>query len=727
MQRKFLSISAIAVLLFLFSGIFAQQKKLTMDDIYHSSKFSLKYLSGIKWAPDGKAFYFIKHKKDTTLIMRHDLQNGLESIWLDVHAITDPQTGRPLQVFDWTLSNNGRKILFKTDARRVWRRYDEARFLIYDLKTKELKPVHAYHLRIRHAKLSPDGSKVGYTFDNNIYVQDVATGKVTQITFDGSKDIINGQFDWVYEEEFGQSDGWRWSPDSKKIAFWRVDQSKEPTFSWTEFEGIYGSVRTIHYPKAGGTNATVKIGVYNLDSARTVWMDTGVNSNQYIPRIKWTNDSNVLSIERMNRLQNKLELMLADVNTGKTKIILTETDPCWVDVRDDLTFLKNKKQFLWTSERSGYRHIYLFDLKGKKKKQLTKGHWEVTSVAGVDEDNGWVYFTANKGSSIENHIFAVKLNGKGLHRLDSEPGWHRPMFSPKWNYFIDAFSNAKQPPVQDLCTIQGKVVRHLIQNSIDKFKEVGVAIPHYFQMTTEDGVKLNARIIKPVDFDSTKKYPVLIYGYGGPGSQMVRNSWDYSILWYTLLTQHGYIIFTVDNRGTGGRGKAFKNLAYGDIGKYALGDHIQAAKYLAKLPYVDKTRIGIWGWSGGGYLTLMAMTKGSKYFKAGIAVAPVVDFRLYDTIWTERYMGLPDQNKAGYDSTSVLSYVNGYKGGLLVVHGSSDDNVHMQNTMQFIKRLQEEGKQFRLMIYPGLNHSLLGPYARYHLFSMMTDFILNNL
>ncbi len=715
------------IVFFTLSTLWAQHKKLTLDDIYHSKKYSLKYISGMQWAPDDQAFYFLKHKNDTTLIMRHDLKNGAETVWLNVHAIIDPQTGKPLRVFDWTLSKNGQEILFKTDARRVWRRYDEARFLIYDLKTKMLKPVHAYHLRIRHAKISPDGKRVGYTFENNIYVQDIATGQVRQITFDGTKDIINGQFDWVYEEEFGQSDGWRWSPDSKKIAFWRVDQSKEPEFSWTEFEGIYGRVRTIHYPKAGGTNATVKIGVYDLDSSRTVWMHTGTNSNQYIPRIQWTNDPNFLSIQRLNRLQNKLELLLADVRSGKIRVILTETDPCWVDVRDDLTFLKKTNQFLWTSERSGFRHIYLYNLNGKKVRQLTKGHWVVTSIAGVDETNGYVYFTCNKGSSIENHIYAVTLKGKKLHRLDHEPGWHRPFFSPGKDYFMDTYSSAKQPPVQQLCRADGSVVRKLMVNSFDKFQDIPLALPQYFQMPTDDGVMLNARIIKPVDFDSTKKYPVLIYGYGGPGSQMVRNSWDYSILWYTLLTQHGYIIFTVDNRGTGGRGKAFKNLAYGNIGKYALGDHIQAAKYLAKLPYVDKKRIGIWGWSGGGYLTLMAMTKGSAYFKAGIAVAPVVDFRLYDSIWTERYMGLPDQNKAGYDSTSVLSFVNKYKGGLLVVHGSSDDNVHMQNTMQFIKRLQEEGKQFRLMIYPGLNHSLLGPYARFHLFSMMTDFIVHNL
>ncbi len=716
-----------AFLLLITSSLSAQQKVLTLEDIFKSRKFSIDYLGGVSWMPDDKAFLFIKRENGNQLLMKHEVKSGKESEWLDLSLIADPKTNQPLRMFSYKLSANGRKILFKVDAKRVWRRFDEARFLVYNLKDKSLLAVHNDSTRVRHAKLSPDGKKVGYVLDNNIYVQDLETGKIKQITNDGSDVIINGQFDWVYEEEFGQSDGWRWSPDSKKIAFWRVDQSLEPTFSWTEFEGKYGSVKTIHYPKAGDQNAVVKIGVYNLEQDKLSWMDIGQETDVYIPRIKWTGDPNTLSIMRLNRLQNHLELLLADAETGNTRIILSDTDSCWVDVRDDLYFLKKQKGFIWTSERDGFRHIYLYDWNGKLKKQLTRGAWEVTSVAGVSEKDSRVYFTANKGSSIENHIFSVKLNGTGFKQLDKQEGTHRPRFSPNFKYFIDTFSSAQFPLQQVLKKNSGKVVRVLKETTLEKFKDVPIALPEFITIKTSDGVELNARMIKPLDFDPNKKYPVIIYGYGGPGSQMVRNSWGRDILWYTLLTQKGYLIFTVDNRGTGGRGKAFKNLAYGDIGKYALQDHVEAAKYLASLPYVDKERIGIWGWSGGGYLTLMCMTKGSDYFKAGIAVAPVADFRLYDTIWSERYMGLPQQNKAGYDSTSVLSYVDRYKGGLLIVHGASDDNVHMQNTMQVIKRFQEQGKQFQLMIYPGLNHSLQGKGAHYHLYKMMTDFIEKNL
>ncbi len=714
-------------LLLAFSNLWSQEQGLTLEDIFQSSKYRLKTLSGIQWLPDGSGFLYLKKEKDEKALMLHRVKNGEEELWLDLTKLEDPFTKKPLKVFSYMISKDGKKILFKTDARRVWRRFDEARFFVYEIDSQKLIPVHADSVRVRHAKLSPNGKMVGYVLDNNIYVQDLASGKIAQITNDGSETIINGQFDWVYEEEFGQSDGWRWSPDSKKIAFWRVDQSPEPTFSWCEFEGKYGKVRTIHYPKAGDPNALVKIGVHHLQKGVTVWMDIGKEKDIYIPRIAWLPDSRRLSIQRMNRLQNKLELLVANANNGIARVVLTEQDSCWIDVRNDLRFLKKSSEFIWTSERDGFRHIYLYSTAGKMERQLTKGSFEVTSILGVDEKGRRIFFTANKGNVLENHIFSIKLNGRGLRQLDGEEGWHYASFAPNWKYFIDTFSSARQPVKQILKNAKGKILRTLIENSLDRFKEVQLAFPEFLTFTTEDGVTLNARIIKPVDFDPSKRYPVLIYGYGGPGSQLVRNSWGRSILWYTLLTQKGYIIFTVDNRGTGGRGKAFKNLAYGDIGKYALKDHIEAAKYLASLPYVDKDRIGIWGWSGGGYLTLMAMTKGSKYFKMGIAVAPVADFRLYDTIWTERYMGLPQNNAAGYDSTSVLSYVDQYRRGLLIVHGSSDDNVHMQNTMQVIKRFQQAGKQFELMIYPSLNHSLIGPNAHYHLYKMMTNFILRNL
>ncbi len=710
-----------------FSYLNAQQKQLTVEDIYKSSKYKLNFLSGIRWLPDGTGFLFVKKQDGQKQLFVHRVNDGSETLWLDLQIVIDPLTQEPIQMFDYALDKAAQKILFKVDAKRVWRRYDEARFLVYDLQTKTIQAVFTDSVRVRHAKLSPDGRWVGFVFENNLFVQNLSNGQIEQITHDGSKTIINGQFDWVYEEEFGQSDGWRWAPDSRKIAFWRVDQSPEPTFSWTEFEGKYGAVRTIHYPKAGDPNAQVQIGVYDLQSQNTTWMDTQLQTDFYIPRIQWTHDPQKLSIQRLNRLQNKLELLLGDVKNGKCKVLLVEQDSCWVDVRDDLTFFKKKPYFLWTSERDGFRHLYLYDLNGKFIRQLTHGDWEVTAVLGVNEKQNKIFFTANKGNVTQNHVFSVDLKGKHLQQLDQEPGTHFVRFSPDWQYFIDQYSSLQTPPVQVLKKASGQTVRSLVTNSLEQFSDVQLALPQLLTFTTSDGVELNAMMTKPVDFDPQKRYPVLIYGYGGPGSQLVRDVWQRRVLWHTLLTQKGYIVFTVDNRGTGGRGKAFKNLAYGNIGKYALKDHIEAVKYLRRLPFVDGSRIGIWGWSGGGYLTLLCMTKGADFFKTGIAVAPVVDFRLYDTIWTERYMGLPQQNTTGYDSTSVLSYVSRYKGPLLIVHGSSDDNVHMQNTMQFIKRLQEDGKQFQLMIYPGLNHSLQGPKAAYHLYKMMTRFILRNL
>ncbi len=711
--------------------VFAQEAPvLTVKKIFTSPEFRLKRLNNARWLPDGSGYLFLKEDKERKIssLYRSDIADGAETLWLDGAKLTYPGTDSTFGIEDYHISADAQKVLIKTDGQRVWRRYSKARFFVFDRQSNTIIPVFSQKRRVRHAKLSPDGSGVGFVYANNLYYQDIKNGEITQITNDGSADIINGQFDWVYEEEFGQDDGWRWSPDGKKIAFWRLDQSPEPLFSWTDFEGKRGAVHTIHYPKAGDANALVKIGVYNLENQRTQWMDIGEETDIYIPRIQWTQDANVLSIQRLNRLQNHWDLMLADVYSGKSKVILSESDPCWISITDDVHFLKDKKRFITTSEKDGYRHIYLYDLKGRLIRQLTKGQWEVSLLYGMDEVTNWVYFVANKGDLAQRHIFRIKADGSHLQRISKEVGSHRALFSPSYKYFIQDFSSTTIPLRSTLNRADGSVMRTLINNDIAPFEKYGLVTPEFIRFTTSDGVEIKAMITRPKDFDPHKKYPVLIYGYSGPASQLVRNVWGRSAMWYTLLTQKGYIIFTLDQRGTGGRGKAFKNLAYGNIGKYALQDHIEGVKFLRSLPYVDAKRIGIWGWSGGGYLTLLAMTKGADYFKAGVAVAPVTDFRLYDDIWTERYMGLPQHNIAGYDSTSVLSYARRFKGKLLIVHGASDDNVHMQNTMQFISKLQVQNKQFNLMIYPGRNHSLIGKGSVYlHLYTMMTDFIINNL
>jgi dipeptidyl-peptidase-4 len=724
MNRPYLSVFVLSLVINLFAG-----KELTVKDIYGSRRFTSERLSNVKWYPDSRSFIFTKIDSGVASLYKHDVQSGQEAKWLDGKGLFNPLTKAAITIEDYTISETGDQILFKVESQYVWRRASLGKYLLYNVKSGKMTPVIESDDFVSFAKLSPDERKIGYTKDNNLFLKDLSGGQAQQITSDGNDNIINGSFDWVYEEEFGQDDGWRWSPDSKKIAFWRMDQKDVPTFSWTEFDSLYGSVRTISYPKAGDKNARVQIGVYHSDSGKTVWMDIGTETDQYIPRIQWTNDPDILGIQRLNRLQNKLELLLADVRTGQSAVILTERDSCWVDVMDNLVFLKSKKQFIWSSEQDGFNHIYLYDFNGKQLAQLTKGEWEVSRVSGVDEKRGLVYFKANKENTLQLHLFSVPLSGGKIRQITEEEGSHSAVFSPDFETFIHTFSNARTLTITQLADRKGDMIRVLRDGKIKALDEYDLAIPEYIQFQTSDGVIINAEITKPVDFDPSRKYPVFIEGYAGPGSQIVRNAFGNptSRLWKTLLTQKGYILFTIDNRGTAGRGKAFKNLAYGDYGKYAVQDHIEAAKYLATLPYVEAGRIGVWGWSGGGYLTLMCLTKGAEFFKMGIAVAPVSDPRLYDTIYTERYMGLPQYNAAGYDSASALSWVNRFKGKLLIVHGASDDNVHIQNTMQFISALQASSKPFELMIYPGKNHSLWGRGIYLHLYNMMTEFILDNL
>ncbi len=731
MLRKLFT--AILLLASFYSLLAQEQPELSVEMIFQSPQFRGQPLRGVQWFPDGKAFAFLKFDKssDKTWIMRHDVDTGKESEWLQVPELRHPVNGQPLPFSDYRFSPSGDKILFKADAKRVWRRPDDARFFVYDVLTKKIQPVYEGESRIRHAKLSPDETMVGYVLNHDLYIKDLQQGRTIRVTHDGSDVILNGLGDWVYEEEFGRADCWQWSPDGKYLAFYRFDQSTVPVFSWTEFDEKHGRVRSVHYPKAGDPNSVVRIGVFELASQRIQWMDLGNQKDIYIPRIYFLKDSRHLLIERMNRLQNRLDFLIADVKTGQTKPLFTETDSCWISVTDDIFFLNDHRRMLKTSEEDGYNHIYLYDLEDGTKKQLTTGKWEVTRVYGVDEQAGMVYFQANKGNIGERQLFRIRLDGTGFQQLTNAPGTHSANFSPDFSVFMHYFSNVNTPTKNWLTSPAGKHIRLLTENKIKALDQYPVAVPEFLSFTTSDGTEIKAMMTKPLNFDPNRKYPVLIYGYSGPASQLVRNVWGrtHNRYWYTLLTQKGYIIFTLDQRGTGGRGKAFKNLAYGNIGKYALRDHIEGVKFLRSLPYVDGERIGIWGWSGGGYLTCLALIKGAEYFKVGVAVAPVTDFRLYDDIWTERYMGLPEQNKAGYDSTSVLSYADRYRGGLLIVHGASDDNVHMQNTMQLISRFQALNKPFQLMIYPEKNHSMIGGQkdVRLHLYQLMTDFILNNL
>ncbi|MBD3225626.1 MAG: hypothetical protein GF313_12935, partial [Caldithrix sp.] len=501
-----------------------------LEDIFTAKIPRMERLNQAQWHPDGESYVFVK--PDTTdnikSLYRHDVQTGEETLWIDGNKFVHPETGESIRFSDYTITDSGEKIMLKAEARRVWRRFSLARFYVYDISDQSVTAVYGGDERISHAKLSPDEQKAGYVLDNNIFIKDLESGQVTQVTSDGSDTIINGQFDWVYEEEFGIADGWRWSPDGQKMAFWRFDQSEVPTFSWTVFSPANGNVKTIRYPKAGDTNSTVRIGVYHLENEQTVWMDSGEESDIYIPRIQWTNDSDILSIQRLNRLQNRLELLLADAYSGQSETVFVDSDTCWVDVDDDLIFLEEQEAFLFTSERSGYNHIYKIAMDGSSVEPITSGKWVVKNIYGVDEDADAIYFSANKDAVTETHVFKITSDGRDLQKLTTIPGSHSARFSTDMDYFIHRYSSLNTPTQISLRDANGTLQNKLIQNALPDSVKPNLAIPDLITFRTSDGTTINARITKPKNFDPQKTYPVLIYGYGGPGSQLVRNSWGRS-------------------------------------------------------------------------------------------------------------------------------------------------------------------------------------------------------
>jgi len=711
-------------------SIYAQDdKKLTLEDIFLLNKFGGKTVEDVHWLPDGSAFTFTRQsdRPEIINIYLHNVKTGNEKLVLDGDKLE--YDSKKVLMSEYKTTGNQNHLLITGQKQQIWRHSYMASYYLYDMANKKLTALANNNNNIQNVELSPDGNHVAYVKENNLYVASVGTGESKQLTSDGSSDILNGVFDWVYEEEFGRADAFRWSPDGKKIAYWHTDQTRVKEFTLLDELGNYSKSIRLKYPKVGEQNAIVEIGVVDIINGKTVWIDLGNNDDVYIPRIEWTNSSRELAIQRLNRKQNRLELVLSDIDTGVGRVILTDVNEAWLDITDDFIFLKKKDQFVWTSEVSGYRHIYLNDYEGKIVAVITSGDWEVSSVIGVDEKEGWVYFYGKKDASIEQQIYRADLKGKKLGKISAGSGWHTANFSPTFKHYLSFYSDVNSPTQVSLNKSDGKLVRILEENIIPSFEEYNLVPTEFMTIRTSEGVELNAWMMKPKDFDSNKKYPVLVYGYGGPGSQRVVNRW-YRYprnLWHQFMTGKGYIIFSVDNRGTGGKGKAFKNLSYGDLSKWAVNDQIEGARYLATLAYVDPSRIGFWGWSGGGYLTCMMMTRGSQFFSTGVAVASVTDFRNYDTIWTERYMGLLNENKNGYDSANVLNYADKLKGKLLLIHGSGDDNVHPQNTIQFVEELIAKNIQFDLMIYPNRNHSIHGGNTSLHLYTLMSNYFLTNL
>ncbi len=727
-MKKEYPVMVLLILLFLVTNTISGQiqQQLTLEKIFKARDFNPETIDNFRSTAGGEHYTVLE--SDSKIVQYDYLTGKHKTVVFD--AADYPENG-PASISDYAFSYDEKKILLTSQVSGIYRHSFEARYWIYDLTKKSILPLEETGKQ-RLATFSPDGFKVAFVKQNNLYCKNLADGNIIQLTSDGEINrIINGAPDWVYEEEFGFSQAYCWSPDSRFIAFYRFDESLVKEFDMSVYNGLYPAVNRFKYPKAGEDNSLVTIHVYDLHSNLTRMMDTGTETDQYIPQIKWTASPDKLCIIRLNRLQNKVEVTTANPFTGASAVIYTEENEKYISEIDDqfIHFTSDGKYFIVHSEQSGNYHFYLYRLDGRLVNPVTSGRWDARKLLGINERKGTLYFTANRESEIQQHIYAVKLNGKNLQQLSNKPGTHDAEFSNNFRYYTDTWSDANNPFIYSLYRNDGTLLRTLEDNSSlkKKMQEYGFSRKEFIRIPVSDSLELNAYLIKPADFDSTRKYPLFMSVYGGPGSQDVTDSWDNGLAWQQLLAQHDIVVACVDNRGTDGRGEAFKKSTYLQLGKLETEDQMNAARFLGNRSWIDQNRIGIWGWSYGGYMTLLCLTKGADVFRLGIAVAPVTNWRFYDNIYTERYMRKPRDNEKGYDGNSPINYAGLLKGKLLIVHGTADDNVHLQNSIEMSEQLIRENKQFLQFFYPNKNHSIYGGNTRLHLYTMMTDFLLREL
>ena len=717
----------IALFLFLCFTVVGQQK-ITIDEIYNGT-FRAQGMDELQSLKNTNQYTVLNADRQSRS-MQIDLYDF--ATLKKVATLIDTKSHKDLSngIDSYTFDAAEKMILLACNTNQIFRHSFTADYYLYDIANKKLRKL--FDFQVQEPTFSPDGKKIAYAKENNLYVYDLASNKSTPITTDGKKNsIINGITDWVYEEEFAFVKAFDWSADSKKVAYIRFDESQVPEFSMSMFgKELYPTMQTFKYPKAGEKNALVSLHIYDVNSNGVKNINLGNYTDFYIARMKWTNDANTLSAQVLNRHQNNLDLLFIDGNSGSAKVVLNEKDKAYVDVTDNLTFLKDNS-FIWTSEKDGFNHIYLYDKNGKLKNQLTKGKWEVTNYYGLDEKTNTVFYQSVENGSINRDVYRIGLDGKNKVRLSQYTGTNAATFSPNFQYYINTFSSAAQPTTYTLNDAKfGKQVQVIENNEslAAKLKSYNLPAKEFFVLKTAKGNELNAWMIKPKDFDPAKKYPVFMYQYSGPGSQQVNNEWngtdDY---WFMMLSQQGYIVACVDGRGTGFKGADFKKVTQLQLGKYEVEDQIDAAKVIGNYAFVDKARIGIFGWSYGGFMSSNCILKGNDVFKMAIAVAPVTNWRFYDSVYTERYMQTPQENASGYDDNSPINHVDKLKGKFLLIHGSGDDNVHVQNSMQMMEALIQANKQFDSQIYPDNNHGIYGGKTRIQLYTKMTNFIKENL
>ena len=709
------------------------QKKIELTDVTGSPTFSSKTVSGLRSMNDGLHYSTLE---EGSKIIRYSYKTGDKvDVLFDLSKIENPGF---TTFTDYTFNSEETKILFTTNQQSIYRHSFSAQYYIWNQSTKEMIPLSANGPQ-QLATFSPDGERVAFARSNNLFIKSLKFGTESQVTRDGkNNEIINGLPDWVYEEEFSFNKAFEWSPDSKFLAFIKFNETKVPMFNIPMFQGqkpeltenlLYPGNYSYKYPKAGENNSVVSVLIYDLKSKSSVTAEVGNDLEQYIPRIKWTADASDLAIMKLNRLQNKLDIVLTNPYTGDTRAFFTEKNKRYIseDFYDDFIFLPDNKYIVLNSERNGYSHLYLYDRQGFQVKQLTDGKFDVTAFYGFDPLKKIFYYQAAKESPMRREVYFTSLDGKKSGKLSLQPGTNRANFSSAHKYFINYFTNTETPNLVTLHDQAGKLIRTLEDNSQLKniLKEYAVGKKEFFSFKTAEGVELNGWMLKPANFDAAKKYPVVMTQYSGPNSQDVVDLLE--IGWNEYLAGEGFLVACVDPRGTGARGEEFRKMTYQQLGKYESDDQVEAARYLATLSFVDKNNIAIWGWSYGGFIAALCMEKGADVFKAGISVAPVTNWRFYDSVYTERYMRTPKDNPEGYDDNSPLSHAEKIKGNFLLIHGSADDNVHVQNTMEFAERMVQGGVQFEMALYTNRNHGIKGGGTRMHLYTKMTDFLVRNL
>ena len=707
--------------------------ELTVDRIYGQPGLSGRLTRGVEWAPDGKRISFFDVKgqgKDArTELWTMDATSGERSLLVSaekLESILPAPDGKESQAtgagrhapsqYQW--APGGEALLFEGPSAVAW----------FDLKSQLGRVLVSGKGEISDVKISPNGKYVSFVRGHNLWLVATTDGKEKAFTTGGTEEIRKGELDWVYPEELELFTAYWWSPDSNSIAYLEMNETKVTQFPLVDFESYTGEAERQRYPVAGGTNPVVRVFVGSVNGGKQRVMDIGTETDIYVPRVDWLPDSRRIAIQRLNRAQDCLDVLVADVSSGKSSVLLSEKDAAWINVSDDLEFLKDGKRFLWTSEKTGYRHIYLYGMDGKEVAQLTKGDWEVSHIAGVDEVTGLVYFVAKEQSPMESHLYRVGLDGSGFTRISKKDGTHGVQLSGNAQFYVDRYSNAVTPPRQDVYRTNGTKSATLNENTVAELAQYHLSPVEFAAVPAKDGTALNCFLIKPPQFDPAKKYPVIVFTYGGPHAQVVTNGWMGSLLlWHQMMAQKGYVIFALDNRGSAGRGHMFETPIHFRFGIDAISDQRDGVTWLKKQSWVDGSRIGIWGWSFGGFMTTTAMLQAPDDFKAGFAGGPVTDWHFYDTIYTERYMGLPKDHEQDYKNCSPVTYAAGLKGKLLIAHGTGDDNVHYSNTLALINSLINQGKYVEVIAAPGRGHGVSDPPAERIVWNRVTEFFLANL